>query len=475
MSNQSDILILGGGPTGLGASLRLEEKGLDWRLLEAEPRFGGLASSWVDEQGFTWDLGGHVQFSHYETFDRYMDLALGPDGWYSHERESWVWMQNRFIPYPFQNNLHRLDPADREACVEGLRKAAREERSGFGVQDSGFRPPPSSFRDWILTTFGEGIARLFLLPYNFKVWATPPEQMDYHWIGERVAVPDLKAVMRSIETGQDQVSWGPNRTFRFPKYGGTGAVWEALGRRLPPERVTLGARVAALDPDLRQVTTADGRVWSYERLISTLPLNRLVRMAPGVAEAAAADRLVFSGTHVVGVGMTGNVPEHLRTKCWMYFPEPHNPYYRVTVFTNYSPNNAPRPGEQWSLMTETSESATKPVRRETLVEDTLRALVEDGLLPDRTAIVSTAHRYLPQAYPTPFLGRDAVADPLLRAFEARGIYSRGRFGAWKYEVANQDHCFAQGYECVERLAADGGAEYEPTLFTPDVVNNRRNP
>lgn len=29
-------------------------------------------------------------------------------------------------------------------------------------------------------------------PYNFKVWATPPEMMDFHWIGERVAVPDLE-------------------------------------------------------------------------------------------------------------------------------------------------------------------------------------------------------------------------------------------------------------------------------------------
>ena len=77
--------------------------------------------------------------------------------------------------------------------------------------------------------------------------------------------------------------------------------------------------------------------------------------------------------------------------------------------------------------------------------------------------------------PTPFLGRDAIVDPALRAFEAKGIFSRGRFGAWKYEVANQDHSFAQGYECVERLVANGGPEYEPTLFTPEVVNSQRNP
>ena len=126
-------------------------------------------------------------------------------------------------------------------------------------------------------------------------------------------------------------------------------------------------------------------------------------------------------------------------------------------------------------MTETAESPAKPVDHASLVAWTERALVEDGLIPDPAAICSRTHYHLPQGYPTPFRGRDAVVDPLLRAFEARGVFSRGRFGAWKYEVANQDHCFAQGYECVERLLAGGGAEHEPTLFTPSVVNARRNP
>jgi len=31
----------------------------------------------VDEHGFTWDLGGHVQFSHYDHFDKLMDDLLG--------------------------------------------------------------------------------------------------------------------------------------------------------------------------------------------------------------------------------------------------------------------------------------------------------------------------------------------------------------------------------------------------------------
>ena len=74
--NEVEFLIIGGGPAGLGAACRLQQKNKDWHLLEAEDHVGGLSSSFVDENGFTWDLGGHVQFSHYDTFDHYMDLKF---------------------------------------------------------------------------------------------------------------------------------------------------------------------------------------------------------------------------------------------------------------------------------------------------------------------------------------------------------------------------------------------------------------
>ena len=46
----------------------------------------------------------------------------------------------------------------------------------------------------------------------------------------------------------------------------------------------------------------------------------------------------------------------------------------------------------------------------------------------------------------PTLGWDealAVIQPFL---ESHNVYSRGRFGAWKYEVGNRDHSFMQGKE-----------------------------
>jgi len=59
----------------------------------------------------------------------------------------------------------------------------------------------------------------------------------------------------------------------------------------------------------------------------------------------------------------------------MYFPESNCPFYRVTHFSHYSPNNVPDASTQWSLMAEVSESAHCPVDSDTVVADVVRGLV----------------------------------------------------------------------------------------------------
>lgn len=144
---------------------------------------------------------------------------------------------------------------------------------------------------------------------------------------------------------------------------------------------------------------------------------------------------------------------------------------------------AARPGPYWSLMFEISESEYKPVAQgdvklggtagtwTQVVLDTLLGAVATKLVAAGDEIVSIYHRRLEHGYPTPSVGRDAVLKQALPWLRKSNIWSRGRFGSYKYEVANQDHSLMLGVECVDNVLF---GSQELTLEHPNIVNPRKN-
>jgi protoporphyrinogen oxidase len=449
------VLILGAGCTGLGAAYRLHELGhTDFLVLEQNGYPGGLATSFVDQEGFTWDIGGHVQFSHYDYFDQLMEKALGA-AWLDHLRQSYIWIRERFVPYPFQNNIRHLPQEELASCLRGLIAARQNGKAN-----------PKDFEEWILHSFGKGIADLFLFPYNTKVWACPLGQMSYQWIGERVASVDLARITENILMERDDPAWGPNNTFRFPLRGGTGAIWRAVESLIPARNFRYHTQVVKVDPDTRTVVTSAGDEFEFDVLISTLPLDILAALTGDRELISEAAQLRYSGTHVVGIGVHGVVPDRLREKNWLYFPENDSPFYRVTVFSNYSPHNVPGKGF-WSLMAEVAESPFRPVDDSAIVNDVLQGMRNTRLLGAGDKVASTWHFFAPHGYPIPTIDRDAHLNQMQSRLKNWGILSRGRFGAWRYEVGNQDHSCMQGVEAAD--SALYGAP-ELTCWHPELVN-----
>jgi len=436
-------LIIGAGPTGLGAALRLTELGAtDFLVLDRNDYVGGLSASFTDAAGFTWDLGGHVLFSHYEYYDRVLEEAL-EGRFLEHQRVSRVRLAGGWVPYPFQNNIRHLPPALQWECVQGLLPGRRDEHTGGA---------PQNFAEWFQRVFGAGITRLFMQPYNFKVWATPPEEMAYHWIGERVSLVDLEKVLENLVLQKDDVGWGPNRLFRFPLHGGTGEIYRNVARRFE-ERILLQCPVTRIDAKNRMVHTPRGEI-RYTNLLNTGPLDLLVRDL--LAEAPdrmrdAAGLLEHNGVFVAGVGVAGTREDDT---CWMYFPEANCPFYRLTNFHNYSPNNVHPAGQARGLMAETSFSRHKPEDPQGLMESTVRGLQATEMLAHEDTVVSRWEAVLDYGYPVPTLRRDEALQLLIPWLESQGIASRGRFGGWKYEVANMDHSLMQGVEWAERIILD---------------------
>ena len=77
-----DVLIIGSGPTGLGAAARIYQHAChgryngNWLLFDAGEEAGGLACTDVTAEGFLFDMGGHVIFSHFDYFDELIDAAV---------------------------------------------------------------------------------------------------------------------------------------------------------------------------------------------------------------------------------------------------------------------------------------------------------------------------------------------------------------------------------------------------------------
>jgi protoporphyrinogen oxidase len=437
------IVIIGAGPTGLAAGYRLRELGVtNFVMLEARHKVGGLASSERSPNGFIYDIGGHVLFSHYKYFDNLFDKLMG-DEYQELLREAWVWMCDRFLPYPFQNNIRYLPREIVLECLLGLIEAQREPIDLARI---------ANFEQLIQKQFGSGIAKHFMMPYNFKVWAYPPSMMNKEWIGERVSTPPIERVLGNVVLDRDDAGWGPNNTFKYPRYGGTGGLFERMQPYIQ-DQLRLSAPVASVDADNKQVVMQDGERIPYDILLNTMPLDVLVRDMNGDVPDAVrhqATQLRHSGSCIVGIGVNKPAPS---SKCWMYFPEDNAPFYRVTYLSNYSPDVVPDASRQHSLLAEISRSPFKQVDSNRIVEDTIQGMINTQLLSesDRDDIADAYLIEREYTYPTPSLERDGALATLLPWLESKDIYSRGRFGAWRYEVGNMDHSVAQGVEWANRV------------------------
>ena len=179
-----------------------------------------------------------------------------------------------FTPYPFQANLHGLPLEVVKECVAGFVEAEIR-RAAEGEPDLG----TIGFREWAERIFGEGIARHFLLPYNAKLWRADLDDIECGWVSWSIPRPTLREILDGA-FGATVRGLGYNPTFLYPRRGGISVLPEALALRGP--EVRLSETVVAVDATARAVHLAGGGSVPYEFLVSTIPLDRLLRIARGL-------------------------------------------------------------------------------------------------------------------------------------------------------------------------------------------------
>lgn len=427
-------------------------------MVEKESGPGGLSRT-LEQDGFRVDYGGHVLFSHSQYFDDLVQAAVGPydgENWLNHKRISHVIMEDekqiRKVPYPFQKNLKFLSEGSMKECIEGLLN--RDQRVS-----------PGNFKEWILYNFGKGVSEKFMVKYNFKVWAHPLETMSHDWVSDRVAKIDAYEAVKNVLEDQENSQWGPNNMFNYPLKG-TGEIYDKIAGILPSKSQLYNTSVDTIDKESKTATLSNGRQVKYKFLISTMPLDILMKK---VDLEPDMNKLRHSSTNVVLFGFEGESPNG--DSCWMYFPDDDVPFYRSTVFSNYSPENTPDPDKYYSLMLEVSESEYNPVDQDTLVEQCLRACKKMGLVSDGSTLVTTIKERAEYGYPTPSLNTRKYVRETRKELKKSGIYSSGRFGAYMYSISNQDGSLMQGAQSVDN-ALYGATE--SWIETPEFETGRYN-
>src|SRR5215217_8195467 len=298
------VVVIGAGPTGLSAAYHLGRNSI---LLEQADRVGGWCRS-IEDNGFTFDMAGHIMFSNDPYVHEMYQLLLG-DNVHWQDREAWIYSKQVFTRYPFQGALYGLPPEVIKECIVGAiearfgsltaKKPAADkgtngdytgpERRGMFeplMKANGSTKPrayrgkerrlsahkgsPKSFEEFIYKVWGSGIAKHFAIPYNQKLWAVPLAEMETSWLGGRVPLPNLEEMIHGALSPVAK-PMGPNARFGYPLHGGFQALMDGFLPLLEAE-LQLGADVVAVSPAARMVTLADGRRYSYDSLISTLPL-----------------------------------------------------------------------------------------------------------------------------------------------------------------------------------------------------------
>ena len=374
--------------------------------------YGGLLGSEV-VNGYLFDIGGtHVVFSR--KCEIIEGITMGGE-WVARERKAYVFLNNNFIPYPFENGIYVLPPEDRARYGLSLIKALIDYRD----------VKPANFKEWILRTFGEEVAKDYLIPYNEKIWKRPLDKISADWvyIPGRLPLPSLEDIVKSV-AGIPTIGYKENALFYYPRRGGIIKQWEykcsyaeSLGvkfLRMEVREVRLSSNEYIVNGTLRA-----------QRIINTLPLKE----APSIFDLSdearrAAERLDYNSVVVVGLGLRKHAPpQH-----WVYVPNKHVIFHRYAWISNYGEDTPPG---RAVLIAEVTVPPTWKIDLEEVESKVIQDLTELNIIKEGEidVVKSWFHKY---GYPIYTLTHKENVKTIVRELADRGVLTFGRWGSWQY-------------------------------------------
>lgn len=331
-----DVLVVGGGPTGLSAARECRRSGASVVLLESGPALGGLARA-AKVNKTEVDLGGHRLLCNTDDqFTFWHDFAemIGDVELHNVEKRSGILRDGVVLSYPVDWGQFRT------AAPWGTRA-----RGALSLIKRKARPlGDDNLSDWVRNRYGDYLTDAFMAPHARKIFGVDPAHVPATWAPQRIAVPQVRDVL-SAAVPNIGVGRRPPREvaardqFLYPQ-GGIGVLWEGLARTLRSRvQIRLNARVQdyRVDPDGLITATYSTPLGPQEvrcrRVISTAPTDDLART---LGLHRLADEIVDRAKHrdlIVGLVCLPSIPRAWQGFQWLYT---HGEGMRASRFQNYA-------------------------------------------------------------------------------------------------------------------------------------------
>jgi UDP-galactopyranose mutase len=421
------ISILGAGLAGLSAAYHLKD---DYLILEKENEVGGLCRS-VNLEGFVFDYAPHILFTR-DPYVKELYYKLLEGNLLTQERRAYIYMKDTYIKYPFEVNLHPLPKQIIDECIDGVINKKNK--------------VPKNFLEWINTTFGEGIAKHYMVPYNQKIWKYNLEKMNTEWIAGRVPSPSVDEMKKGAK-GDIKKDYGPNAFFMYPKYGGIGALAINLSMDL---KISLNSNVLEIKPEKDVIKTvytqgSKKKEISTDFVLSSLPLPELVNMLEDVPTDVekATNSLIYNSIICVNLGVKRR---KIIDKHWLYFPEKELIFNRISFPMNFSPDTTPKGCSSILVeVTHRDKGLDLEKTREKVVED----LIKTNIITQQDTIDVSDIAEFKYAYVIYDLHHRKNVTTIHEYLKNNKIIPIGRFGEWEY--FNMDKAILSGLKAANNI------------------------
>ncbi len=406
------IGILGGGLAGL--SLAYFYKGESF-ILEKKGILGGLCRSF-DFKGVTYDIGPHIIFSKNK---KILDLHTSFVETNLIRRNNSIFFKGRFVKYPFENDLVALPEDDKEYCLqEFLHNPYENYKEGNMLQ-------------FFLKTFGEGITRTYLQPYNEKIWKFDSSCLDTQMV-ERIPKPPKEDVIKSAN-GIETEGYVHQLYFHYPKKGGIQSLVCAYESRIKDKAEIfnpISIQRIKRDENLWIIATDKGE-FRTDRIVNCMPIHELFKYIEAPSDIQdTLERMLYNSIYIVMVRANN---DSIGDRLAIYVPEKDIIFHRLSKLNFLGDEYVAIDGKSTFMVeiTYRPESYLSTLTEEQIKDEVIKGLDTCGFVArdDVDEITVKSFKY---AYPIYDLMHRHHTNKVLTYLKSIGIESNGRFAEFEY-------------------------------------------